>query len=121
MVKLLRNGLNICKIKFSHDDHEIQYKKLLNIRKAISDNPLYGDTAIMLDTKGPEIRTSLLKNSQKLNLKAGDKLMISSDQNLVGKVDKISITYKNLTKSVQEGSRILVADGNLCLRVSKVF
>lgn len=75
--------MNVCRINFSHDDHIIHYKKLLRIREAIARNPIYSDTAIMLDTKGPEIRTGLL-SVPKIELKSGDLIKLTSDYSYKG-------------------------------------
>ena len=116
--KHLKNGMNICRINFSHDDHTIQYKKFLTIKKAIKENPLYNNTAVMLDTKGPEIRTGKLSGGKKISLAKGDKLILTGDINFKGDKNKIAISYEDLTSSINIDSKILVADGLLSLKVT---
>ena len=112
----LKNGMNVCRINFSHDDHEIHGKKLQRIREAFIKNPLYSDCAIMLDTKGPEIRTGLLE-TPKISLKTGDIITVTTDYTVKGNNQKISMSYEGLFRSVTVGSKILIADGNLSLTV----
>ena len=115
--KHLENGMNICRINFSHDDHEIQHKKLVTIRKSIKTNKLYNNTAIMLDTKGPEIRTGNLTDGKKISLKKGDKLILTGDKNFKGTKNKIAISYEKLVETININSTILIADGLLSLKV----
>lgn len=116
--KHLKNGMNVCRINFSHDDHEIQYNKFLTIKKAIKNNALYNNTAVMLDTKGPEIRTGKLVDSKKINLKKGNKLILTGDINFKGNENKIAISYDKIVSSINIDSRILIADGLLSLKVT---
>lgn len=67
--------MNICRINFSHDSHDIHKKKLDIINQAIQESK-YFNPGIMLDTKGPEIRTGLLEGGKKLSLKKGNLLRV---------------------------------------------
>ena len=67
---MLDAGMNVARLNFSHGDHESQYKKLSAVRAAMAKRP-DKKCAILVDTKGPEIRTGLLQDSQKIEVKAG--------------------------------------------------
>lgn len=73
--------------------------------------------AVMLDTKGPEIRTGFLENEQPVTLSAGDELSITTDYAIKGNKGLISMSYKKLAQDVSKGSTILVADGSISLEV----
>ena len=74
--------------------------------------------AILLDTKGPEIRTGILKDGKKINLQAGN-LFTLTTEDIVGDESKVSITYAGLVEDVQVGSTILVDDGLIGLKVKE--
>lgn len=67
---MLDAGMNVARLNFSHGDHEEQGLKVQIIREALLQRPNL-KCAILLDTKGPEIRTGLLKNHEKVHLKTG--------------------------------------------------
>ena len=73
----------------------------------------------MLDTKGPEIRTGLLKNHKPVTLREGQDLEISTDYSLEGDDKIISCSYKSLPTSVKPGMQILAADGTLVMNVKE--
>ena len=77
---MVNRGVNIFRLNFSHDNHEIQYQKLLNIRKAMGEVP-NGQFAVMLDTKGPEIRTTNPKDNQQIVLKKDQFIFVVGDKN----------------------------------------
>jgi pyruvate kinase len=74
--------------------------------------------AILLDTKGPEIRTGFFANdASKVSLTKGETLVLTSDYNYKGDSKKIACSYATMAQSVQSGQQILVADGSLVLTV----
>ena len=79
------------------------------------------NVAILLDTKGPEIRTGFFKEScnKKIHLKAGQDLELTTDYSFLGDETKFACTYEKLPSSVKPGSLILIADGSLVLRVTE--
>jgi pyruvate kinase len=79
--------------------------------------------AIMLDTKGPEIRTGFFDPSvgDKLQLKHGSTLILTTDYDHKSTGEKLGCTYAKLPTSVHAGNQILVADGSLVLEVQKVL
>lgn len=72
--------------------------------------------AILLDTKGPEIRTGVLKDGKKVQLEAGETFTLTTDE-IVGDNKIVSITYKGLVEDVKAGSTILIDDGLIELKV----
>ena len=114
MRKLMQNGMDIARFNFSHGDHEEQ-KSRMDLLKALREEE-NKNTAILLDTKGPEIRTGLLKDGKKVNLEAGNKFVLTMDE-IVGDDSKVSISYKGLVEDVKAGTTILIDDGLIGLEV----
>ena len=75
----------------------------------------------MLDTKGPEIRTGMLRDNKPVDLIAGQELLIVTDYSIEGDSKKISCSYKSLPISVSAGSTIYIADGSITCEVTEVF
>lgn len=115
IVKMIDAGMNVCRLNFSHGDHEVHAKTLQNIAEAQKQRP-NNRLALMLDTKGPEIRTGLLKEKQ-IELKQGEILKITTDYTYLGDSSMISCSYEKLPTSVQPGSVILMADGSVSCEV----
>ena len=91
-----------------------------NLKEAMKQRP--GRTcAIMLDTKGPEIRTGMLRDNKPVELVAGQELQIVTDYSIEGDNKRISCSYKGLPNSVSIGSTIYIADGSLTCEVSEIF
>jgi len=117
LVKLIDCGMNICRLNFSHGDHETHGATVKRIREATKQRP-EKNLAILLDTKGPEIRTGFFKDSGgKINLKQGQDLKLVTDYEFKGDSTCIAITYKQLPTAVKPGQIILCADGSLSLKV----
>ena len=87
--------MNVARLNFSHGDHESQYKKLQTVRAAMAQRP-EKNCAILVDTKGPEIRTGMLGDQKKMEVKAGQELIIVADPNFVGNENSIGCSYENL-------------------------
>ena len=76
------------------------------------------NVAILLDTKGPEIRSGFFANdAKKINLTKGETLVLTSDYHFKGDAKKLACSYASLATSVSPGQQILVADGSLVLTV----
>ena len=117
MKALVENGMNVARFNFSHGDHEEQKNRmeiLKSVRKELG-NPV----AILLDTKGPEIRTGLLEDHKKVTLKEGEEFILHTEE-IIGNEKGCSITYEGLAKDVQEGNYILIDDGLIALQVKAV-
>ena len=119
---LLDNGMNIARLNFSHGDHATHAGTITRLKEALSTRPGV-QCAIMLDTKGPEIRTGFFDPSvgDKLQLKHGSTLILTTDYDHKSTGEKLGCTYAKLPTSVHAGNQILVADGSLVLEVQKVL
>lgn len=91
-----------------------------NLREALKQRP-DKHCAIMLDTKGPEIRTGINKEGKPIKLVKGQSLEIVTDYSLEGDNTRIACSYKSLPESVQVGGTIFIADGSLTCEVSEIL
>ncbi|KAJ6349689.1 hypothetical protein OIU78_005993 [Salix suchowensis] len=113
--KLLRAGMNVARFNFSHGTHEYHQETLNNLRIAMQNTNILA--AVMLDTKGPEIRTGFLKDGNPIQLKEGQEITITTDYSIKGDTDMISMSYKKLPLDVKPSNTILCADGTITLTV----
>ena len=117
MKKLVENGMDIARFNFSHGDHEEQ-KARMDMLKAIREE-VGKPVAILLDTKGPEIRTGLLKDGKKVNLEEGQTFTLTTEK-IEGDEKRVSITYDGLAEDVEIGKTILIDDGLIELKVKNI-
>ncbi len=75
----------------------------------------------MLDTKGPEIRTGLLRDNKPVDLVAGQELLIVTDYSIEGDNKRIACSYKSLPQTVSVGGTIYIADGSLTCEVAEIL
>jgi len=75
----------------------------------------------MLDTKGPEIRTGMLRDNKPVDLVANQELMIVTDTSIEGDNKKIACSYKQLPSTVNIGSTVYIADGAITCEVIEIF
>ena len=116
LTKLIENGLNVCRMNFSHGSHE-EHKGRIDLVKKIREK-LNKPVALLLDTKGPEIRTGQFDKPEIL-LKEGQKFTITM-KDVVGNQDMCTVSYKGLAKDVVDGDTILIDDGLVGLRVDEI-
>jgi pyruvate kinase len=114
--KLIHAGMNVARLNFSHGDFAEHGARIANIRKVSEE--LGKTVAILLDTKGPEIRTGKLKE-EPIELIQDEKIVLTTEE-ILGDASRISITYPGLPKDVQIGSTILIDDGLIGLTVTNV-
>ncbi len=118
--KILRDlmlaGMDVARINFSHGTHEAAKEMADRIKKVRTELDL--PVAILLDTKGPEIRLKKFKNG-KVTLKEGQTFTLCTDD-VEGDENMVSITYSDLPKDVNAGSKILIDDGLIELTVTSV-
>lgn len=114
--KLIMAGMNVARLNFSHGDFEEHGNRIKTIREASAE--LGKSIAILLDTKGPEIRTGKLKE-EAIELEQDEFLTLTTEE-ILGDKDRISITYKELPNDVEVGSTILIDDGLIGLTVVDV-
>ena len=112
--KLIEKGMDVARFNFSHVDHEEQ-KSRMDLLKELRQE-LNTNTAILLDTKGPEIRTGVLKGGKRIMLKAGEQFTLTTEE-IEGDESKVSITYEGLVQDVDAGRVILIDDGLIELKV----
>ncbi|WP_050181137.1 pyruvate kinase [Domibacillus robiginosus] len=113
---LMNAGMNVARLNFSHGSHEEHGARIQNIRQAAKNT---GKTvAILLDTKGPEIRTHNMENGA-IELESGKDAVISMTE-VLGTPEKFSITYSGLIDDVEPGSSVLLDDGLIGLLVTGV-
>ncbi|MCY9515323.1 pyruvate kinase [Paenibacillus apiarius] len=111
--KLIMAGMNVARLNFSHGDFDEHGNRIKNIRQACKD--LNKTVAILLDTKGPEIRTGKLA-VEPIDL-VQDEFVTLTTEEILGDKDRISVTYKELPQDVEAGSTILIDDGLIGLTV----
>ncbi|OTF78861.1 pyruvate kinase-like protein, partial [Euroglyphus maynei] len=129
LVELIKSGMTIARMNFSHGTHEYHHGTIQNVREAakivgqelnISNLPI----AIALDTKGPEIRTGLLEGgpSAEIELIKGKTIKLTTNDEFKEKcsLENLYVDYKNIVKVISKGSHVFVDDGLISLRVQEV-
>ncbi len=116
MVDLALNGMDIARFNFSHGDHEEQKARLEQLKSVRDELDL--PIAALLDTKGPEIRTGLLKDGKKVVLTEGQEFILTT-RKVEGDETIGHINYAGLPQDVSEGNQILIDDGLIELQVVK--
>lgn len=115
--QLIKEGMNVARFNFSHGNHEYHKLGMERVRKISRE--LGAHVAIMLDTKGPEIRTGLLENEQPVLLNTGEHIIVTTDD-VPSNATHISLDYKELPQEVEKGTVILIDDGLIGLEVESV-
>lgn len=113
---LMKNGMNVARMNFSHGTHEEQKARLDMIKKLREELNL--PVAALLDTKGPEIRIGDVEGG-KLELKSGQEFTLTTEE-MLGTEKKVTITYKELYKDVEPGDSILIDDGLIGMEVVRI-
>lgn len=116
---LLDRGMNVMRLNFSHGDYEEHGNRIKNFRQAMSESGLRG--AILLDTKGPEIRTIKLEDGKDVSIQAGQKFTFTTDKSFIGNKEKVAVTYENFAKDLKVGDMVLVDDGLIELEVQEII
>ena len=116
--KLVQNGMNIMRLNFSHGDYEEHGGRIDRLREITDNTGRY--IGILLDTKGPEIRTGKLEGGNDVLLEAGNKITITTDYSHVGNKDKISVSYPGIVNDLKPGNTILLDDGLIGLEVLEI-
>lgn len=118
LTKLMNAGLNVTRINFSHGGYEENGEKIETIKKVRS--ALNRPVALLLDTKGPEIRTGVLETgNEKVTIEEGQEFTFVNDD-IIGNNTKTSISYKELYKDVKVGGTLLVDDGALEFEITEI-
>lgn len=114
--KLMNAGMNVARLNFSHGSHEEHKARIDTIRKVAK--RLNKTIGLLLDTKGPEIRTHNMKDGL-IVLEKGKEVIVSMNE-VEGTPEKFSVTYENLINDVNIGSYILLDDGLVELQVKEI-
>ncbi len=117
LIDLLNFGVNAIRLNFSHGNHIIhkRYIEKINLAKNISGK----DVSLILDTKGPEIRTLKLSNSKEIYLNKGQIFCFIYNKNFLGNNKIVSVSYKNFINDLNINDIILVDDGLISMKVIK--
>ena len=116
LTQMLKNGMNVARFNFSHGTHEY-HKEGMELFRKVRDR-LKIPAAVMLDTKGPEIRIGAFED-QKICLNEGQIFTLTTKE-IVGNNEHVSITYKELPSQISKGTIILIDDGRIELIVDKL-
>ncbi|KAK8792909.1 hypothetical protein WA158_005073 [Blastocystis sp. Blastoise] len=117
--QLIDAGMNVARFNFSHgtfETHDLMYR---NLQMALQKRP-GKHVAVMLDDKGPEIRTGYLVDGKPVNIIKDSIVEITTDYSLKGDATHLSCTYMDLPTSVKVGQKIFVADGDLTFIVTEI-
>ena len=115
MQKMIEAGLNVARLNFSHGTHE-EHKKTIEMFRKVRDK-MEVSAAVMLDTKGPEIRLRLFENGG-VTLKEGDIFTLTTEE-IMGNEERVTISYKDLPRQLRAGVRLLLDDGKISMIVKE--
>ncbi len=115
--QLIESGMSAARLNFSHGSHEEHKVRIDMVKEARAE--LGTHTAIVLDTKGPEIRTGDFEKGT-VELKEGNTFTLHCGEDILGNETKCSISYKSLYKDVVPGNKILINDGLVALKVESI-
>lgn len=114
--QLMLEGMNVARCNFSHGSYEEHKKRMDRIKKFRKELGL--PVAILLDTKGPEVRLKSFKDG-KVVLEEGQLFTLTADE-VEGTKEKVSVTYSRLYEDLEEGMKVLIDDGLIEMKVEKV-
>ncbi len=117
LAQMLDSGMNVARLNLSHGDYEEHSKRVavLHRLREEKNRPL----AVMLDTKGPEVRTCALAQGAPVQLESGQQFVLTMGES-VGNADRVSVSYSTLYRYVLVGDHILIDDGLIDLEVQRV-
>ena len=114
--RMILGGMNIVRLNLSHNTHEYHKEKIDLIKRLRKELNL--PVAILLDTKGPEIRTKQVENDRVI-LTSGNEFILTTED-VLGNDRKVSVTYKNLPKNLTQGDTVMLDDGLIELQVKNI-
>ncbi|WP_105902227.1 pyruvate kinase PykF [Vibrio gangliei] len=115
LTELANAGMNVMRLNFSHGDFEEHGNRIANLRQVMKNTGK--QLAILLDTKGPEIRTIKLENGEDVALVAGQDFTFTTDTSVVGNKNTVAVTYPGFAQDLTAGDTILVDDGLIEMEV----
>ena len=119
--EMIKAGMNVARFNFSHGSYDEHHGRIERVRRISKE--LGMPVGILLDTKGPEVRTGLLVDGKKVAVKTGDKIVVTAQptsEDFHGTSEHISLDYLALPSEVEKGSLILIDDGLVALEVESV-
>ncbi|WP_300393693.1 pyruvate kinase PykF [Fusobacterium sp.] len=116
--QLLEAGMNVMRLNFSHGDYEEHGRRISNLREVMAETGMRA--AILLDTKGPEIRTIKLEGGNDVSLVAGQDFTFTTDRTVIGNNKMVAVTYEGFTSDLKAGDTVLVDDGLIAMEVKEV-
>lgn len=116
LTKMIQGGLNVARLNFSHGSHEEHAARIQRIKEVRKELSI--PVALMLDTKGPEIRTGDLKEG-KVTLETGNKIVLTTEQ-IEGDASRVSVSYDGLAEDLTVCNKILIDDGLIELNVDRI-
>ena len=119
--EMLKAGMNVARFNFSHGSYEEHQGRIERVRRCAA--KVGKPVGILLDTKGPEVRTGLLEGHAKVEVHAGDKITVTAQptsEDWLGNASHISLDYEKLPSEAEKGSIILIDDGLVGLEVESV-
>jgi len=119
LTKLVNNGMNVMRLNFSHGDFVEHGTRITRIREVCEETGK--NVAVLLDTKGPEIRTVKLENGNDVLLNAGQEFTLSTDQTIIGNNTIVAVTYEGLATDLAVGNTVLLDDGLIEMRVKSII
>ncbi|MFZ5640069.1 MAG: pyruvate kinase [Bacillota bacterium] len=114
--QMILRGMNVARLNFSHGTHEEHARRLAAVREAAAESGRA--VGVLLDTKGPEIRTGVVRGD-KIELVTGGTVILTTEE-IEGDAQRFSVSYKKLPGDVKPGDKILMADGLVELQVVSV-
>jgi pyruvate kinase len=115
--QLLVLGMDVARLNFSHGIHEEHLRRIQTLRKLATE--LGRTVCVLQDLQGPKIRTGALRDHAPVTLLSGSRVTITN-QDVEGTAQLLGTTFKTLAREAEIGSRILLSDGRLSLKVLKV-
>ncbi|MYM61566.1 pyruvate kinase PykF [Vibrio sp. OCN044] len=115
LTELVSAGMNVMRLNFSHGDYQEHGTRIANFRKVMENSGK--QLAILLDTKGPEIRTIKLEEGKDVDLTAGQEFTFTTDTSVVGNKNQVAVTYSGFAADLNVGNTILVDDGLIEMEV----
>ncbi len=115
--KMLQNGMNVARLNFSHGTHEEHAKTIARFRR-VRDR-MKVPAAVLLDTKGPEIRLGMFGGEGRVTIEEGNRFTLTA-RDVVGDETCVTVTYADLCHELKPGDRVLIDDGRVVLKVEEL-
>lgn len=115
--RLVEAGMDVARFNFSHGSYEDHKRRMDKVKRVREETGV--PIALMLDTRGPEIRTGLLKNGKSVEIQDGAEFIFTTKE-IEGDSKRVSVTYENLHNELKKGDIVLVDDGLLKFEVMKI-